>query len=335
MSGPFVHSIDPIIGNIAGVYLWYYGLSYSLGFLSVFRWLRRTRAETGLSAVEVYEASMLLAIGILFGGRFVEVAFYEWSYYADHPLQIAMYWLGGMSTHGILLGAIAGVLCFCRIRGRTFLSMTDELAVPGAFIMGLGRLGNFIDGQIMGAPTDMWWGVVFPDTDIARHPVVLYDGIKNLLIIPLLLWVRRAGALTGIITAHFIFWYGFLRIFVDLFREYRVDVFGLGPGQIFNLFMTGAGIALFLWVKNKRTVSADSKLHLLGSTHRPANASLGLKRGVFALVVVFPLMIPSDWTQDVPARYGKRHSGLEYSWFYPRIVRSGDNDTKNMEPPNP
>ena len=137
-----------------------------------------------------------------------------------------------LSLNGILAGAVIAIYGFCRWRGKPFLRVTDELVIPGAFIMGVGRLGNFVDGQIVGAPTDKWWGVVFPDTDGPRHPVVLYDGIKNLALIPLLLWIRDQRTRPGVVTANFIFWYGFLRIFVDLFREYRVKM--LSPFDLPN-----------------------------------------------------------------------------------------------------
>lgn len=312
----FEHQIDPILGEIAGVYLWYYGLSYTLGFLAVVLWYHHNRIHIGFSLRDVYDASILLMLGVLIGGRFVEVVFYEWDFYGKHPLYVAAYWLGGMSTHGILLGAVIAVYGFCRWRGKSFLKVADELVIPGAFIMGVGRFGNFIDGQIIGAPTDQWWGVVFPDTDGARHPVVLYDGIKNLMLIPFLLWIRASGPKPGIVTAHFIFWYGFLRIFVDLFREYRVDIFGLGPGQEFNIAMALLGIGLYVWVVWRGAPREGG-----GSTvQEQFTAPAAWKRVVLVLLMLFPLVIPSDWTQDVPARYGKRHSGLVHSIIYPEIT---------------
>lgn len=99
----------------------------------------------------------------------------------------------------------------------------------------------------------------FPDTEGFRHPVVLYDGIKNLLFIPFLLFIRSKMPPRGVILAHTILWYGFLRIFVDLFREYRTDLFGFPPGQEFNLFMTICGASmLFLFYRRKHSVKREN-----------------------------------------------------------------------------
>jgi len=307
------------MADVAGVYLWYYGLTYTLGLLSVFLWVRFNRARFGVSLAAAYDAGILLALGVLVGGRFVEVVFYEWDFYGRHLRLIPAYWLGGMATHGILLGAIIACWGYARLYGKPFLAAADQLVIPGALIMGLGRIGNFIDGQIVGAPTDMWWGVVFPDVAGPRHPVVLYDGIKNLLLIPLLLWLRELRLPRGVVTANFIFWYGFLRIFVDLFRDYRVDVFGLGPGQVFNIGMALVGLVLFLWVRRRPAVAAGTISP--GPVADAGTDKRGLiwRRAVFAVLLLFSLVLPSDWTQDVPARYAARHPGLVHSALYPKI----------------
>ena len=204
MIGPFIHEIDPIIGKIGDFYLWWYGLSYTLGFLGVFLWIRRNRTRMAMTDQEMYDLAIFLAAGVLMGGRLVEVIFYEWSYYGQHIWHIPAVWLGGMSTHGILLGAIIGISLFSWLNHRSFLETADMLVIAGAYIMGVGRIGNFIDGQIVGSITDAWWGVQFPDLEGYRHPVVLYDGIKNLFLIPFLLLIRRTDPPRGVMTAHFI-----------------------------------------------------------------------------------------------------------------------------------
>ena len=95
-----------------------------------------------------------------------------------------------MSTHGIFLGGTVGVALYCLLRGKNFLSVADELAIAGAFIMGVCRLGNFIDGQIVGSLSNAPWAIKFPDAEGFRHPVVLYDGLKNLALVPLLILLR-------------------------------------------------------------------------------------------------------------------------------------------------
>jgi phosphatidylglycerol---prolipoprotein diacylglyceryl transferase len=315
----FAHHIDPILGSIAGIHLWWYGLSYTLGFLEVHLYLMRARPRLIMSRRDVWTLSLSIALGVLAGGRAIEVSFDEWPFYREHLSLIPAYWLGGLATHGLLIGAAAGAALYTYVRKKPFLELVDELVIPGAFLMGIGRIGNFIDGQIVGATTDVWWGVQFPDSVGVRHPVVLYDGIKNLLLIPYLLYVRRTNPTPGATAARFVFWYAFLRIFVDLFRDYPTHRLALGTGQTLNIVMTLLGIVLLVRSRLRR-------LGRLAPLQRPAaspyirDQSPSFTQVVaFVIVLVLCLSIPSNWTQDVPARYGHRHAGLEHSALYPAI----------------
>ena len=321
MYGPFVHRIDPIFGEFAGFYLWFYGLSYSLGFLSILFWFKRVRKRLELTINDVYSLTIYLAVGVLVGGRLLEVFFYEWPYYQKHFWQIPAMWLGGMSTHGVLLGVVGGTWLFCRLHGKSLLSIADQLVIPGSYLMGMGRIGNFIDGQIVGSVTNVWWAVQFPDAPWFRHPVVLYDGAKNFLILGLLLLLRRSNPARGILAAHFVFWYGCLRIFVDLFREYPTDLFGIATGQAFNIFMTLLGAFLLFRFSRKRSKEAgDEVLESISALEeRTARRRLWIKRVVLICLILLSLTLPSDWTQDIPARYGKRHARMHYSRSYPHV----------------
>jgi phosphatidylglycerol:prolipoprotein diacylglycerol transferase len=321
MYGPFVHRIDPVFAEIAGLYLWFYGLSYSLGFLSIFLWFKRVRRRLGLTIEAVYNLAIYLAVGVLAGGRLVEVFFYEWPYYREHLRQIPAVWLGGMSTHGVLLGVVVATWLFCRLLGKSLVMIADQLVIPGSYLMGMGRIGNFIDGQIVGSITNVWWAVQFPDAPGFRHPVVLYDGAKNFLILGLLLLLRRSKPAPGMLTAHFVFWYGFLRIFVDLFREYPTNLFGIATGQTFNILMSVVGAFLVFWFSRKQRTAKTDNVSQTAPVSEPQGKqqSLWLKRIVFASLLLFSLTLPSDWTQDIPARYGKRHAGMHYSFLYPHI----------------
>ena len=198
MPGPFVHNIDPIIATVAGVHLWWYGLSYSAGFLNAFLFLRRRREATrALGSDLCYSLVLLLSTGVLVGGRSLVVFSNEWSFYREHPALIPAVWIGGLATHGLIVGGAAGVLTFCVIRRRPFRPIFDVLAIAAAVILGFGRIGNFIDGQIVGSLTSVPWAVRFPEADGFRHPVVLYDGLKNFLLVPVLLFVRAARRAAG------------------------------------------------------------------------------------------------------------------------------------------
>lgn len=317
----FTHHIDPIIASIGGVHLWWYGLSYAIGFLQLRLFLGRHRASLRLTSTEVAALSLAIACGVLIGGRAVEVSFDEWPFYREHPALIPALWLGGMATHGLLIGAGLGTALFTTVRRRPFLELADALVIPGAFLMGIGRIGNFIDGQIVGAATDVWWGVTFPDAAGVRHPVVLYDGLKNLLLIPYLVHVRRTNPTPGATAARFVFWYAFLRLFVDLFRDYPTHRLALGTGQTLNLAMATLGLGLLIRSRLRRLGRLAPRASLASrvpAVSGNAPAPLGLQL-VFALVLLGCLAIPSNWTQDVPARYGKRHPGLGHTWLYPPL----------------
>lgn len=316
--GTYVHNVDPVIGSIFGVHLWWYGLSYTLGFLNAHLFISRNREPLGLSDRSVYNLSLILTGAVLFGGRLVEVAFYEWPFYSENLHLIPALWLGGMASHGLLVGGLIGVWLFSRYNRISFLRLSDALAIPAAFILGVGRIGNFIDGQIVGSVTNVPWAVKFPDAEGFRHPVVLYDGIKNLLIIPVLIYARSRKLPEGVVSGIFLFLYAFLRIFVDLYREYPTTLLGLATGQMLNVLMSLAGVVLIVvpfWIKSKK---ADSPVRVSNEEGK-LPAAIGWRRPLFVAILLFSLIIPSDWTQDIPARYGHRHAGLGYSPLYPRI----------------
>jgi len=319
MFGPFVHSIDPVLADIAGLHAWWYGLGFALGFLQIHLSLRRGRDRLGLSPRDVWSLSLFLVVGVLAGGRLVEVTFDEWPFYRQHLWLIPAYWLGGMATHGLLVGAAAGTGLFAVTHRKPYRALADALVIPGAFLMGMGRIGNFIDGLIVGSVTDVWWAVKFPDADGFRHPVVLYDGAKNLLLMLFLSRVRRTNPTPGATAARFVFWYAFPRIFIDLFRDYPTHRLALGTGQTLNILMAALGVVLLVRSRMRRLGRLGAGSPAKGDSPRGPldRPPLVSQRVALTALVLFCLTIPSNWTQDIPARYGARHPSLRHSWLYP------------------
>jgi phosphatidylglycerol:prolipoprotein diacylglycerol transferase len=307
----FVHRIDPILGTIFGVHVWWYGLSYSVGFLNAYLFLRRRRESLGLSERSLYTLVFGLAVGVLLGGRSLVVFANEWDFYRDHPTLIPAVWIGGLATHGLVIGGTTAVMVFCLLFRRPFRQILDVLAIAAALILGFGRIGNFIDGQIVGIVTTVPWAVKFPDAEGFRHPVVLYDGLKNFLLVPVLLRVHRSGVPAGRVAALFLLLYPTLRIPIDVLRDYPITTWGLPAGQTYNLVMGGAGLLLVLksWLMPGRS----------GPTPFDPPAAPGWQRWAFAGLVAGALVIPSDATRDVPEEYGRRHAGLEHSAIYPDL----------------
>ena len=312
--GPYVHNIDPVIGTIFGIHLWWYGLSYTLGFFNAFNFIKKRRSRLSLTESQVFDLNILIAVCVLVGGRVVEVVFYEWEFYSEHLALIPALWLGGMASHGLLMGGLVAVWIFSRISGKPFLVMTDLLAAPASFILGAGRIGNFIDGQILGSITDVAWAVQFPDADGFRHPVVLYDGLKNLLIIPVLLIVGRRNFPAGFVTGLFLLLYSSIRIPIDIFREYPTSLLGLATGQALNIALSIVGVAVMIIVY-RLPRSGDATV----ASESVDGSGIRWRKIALASILLFCLVIPSDWTQDIPGRYGHRHPGLVHSTLYPRI----------------
>jgi len=306
----FVHHIDPVIGTVLGVHLWWYGLSYALGFLNAHLFLRRRRHGLGLSLRSVYTVTLLLAVGVLVGGRAIVVN-NEWAFYQRHLSLVPAVWIGGLATHGLIIGGAFGVWLFSAIERRPFRPLFDVLAVSAALILAFGRLGNFIDGQIVGRVTSLPWAVQFPNADGFRHPVVLYDGLKNFALVPVLVWIGRRHPPAGRVAAWFLVLYALPRIFIDLLREYPLTLWGLPSGQTFNVTMAvvGAGLLAKSFVRPGRSPVAGVQ----------PEASPSWRRAAFALILLFVLVIPSDATRDVPVRYGARHPGMVHSRIYPAL----------------
>lgn len=311
---PYVHDIDPILFSVGGVHVWWYGLSYAAGFLNAHIFLRRTRERLGLSLQSVYDLTLCLAVGVLAGGRLLVVTVNEWPFYREHLQLIPAIWLGGLATHGLITGGAVGVMIFCVVHRTPYRPVLDALAVAAALILGFGRIGNFIDGQIVGSVTNVVWAVKFPEAAGFRHPVVLYDGLKNFMLVPLLLWVQRRGVPPGRSAATFLLLYPALRIPIDFFRDYHAET--AATGQTLNIVMAIVGALLLLrnWMRANPPSSPAAK-------KRELRGALGWRRLAFAAVLAIPLIIPSDATRDVPSVYGKRHPGLAYSPMYQKIDR--------------
>jgi phosphatidylglycerol:prolipoprotein diacylglycerol transferase len=277
----------------------------------------------------VYEFSIIFALSLLVCGRAFEIIVYEWEYYREHLSQLFSYWRGGMASHGVLIGGLVSFYLYGRLRNKKFLFLADLVVIPGALLLAMGRIGNFINGQICGTLTDVWWAVRFPDMEGLRHPVTLYESAKNFALIPILLAVKRKSRYgEAKLLAHFLFWYGFLRIFTDYFREYGAELLGIGRGQYFNLLMAVSGIILFVWSsrRSRRKAEAAPEQQLgtaaiLSQENWSNKTAIICRRAVFAALIIFAMTIPSSWSKGVLKEYLNRqsfeqvNSGAVEKWF--------------------
>jgi phosphatidylglycerol---prolipoprotein diacylglyceryl transferase len=254
-------SIDPVIFGIGPVQIRWYGLMYVLGFsVSYFLAGKQIAAFKYKALEENFEnLNFVLILCVILGGRLGYVLFYNFSYYMAHPIEILATWNGGMSFHGAALGLVLGGILFCRVKNIDFWKVADIYVITMPIGIGLGRCGNFINGELFGRVTTLPWGMVFPGGGPnPRHPSQLYEALLEGLVLFLLLWPQRdkpwkGGWPHGSILALFLICYGVFRILVEVAREPDPQVgFLLGiftMGQLLSSLMVGGGLLLFWWRK--------------------------------------------------------------------------------------
>ncbi len=244
---------DPIAIHLGPLGIHWYGLMYLVGFLGGL-WLGKWRIRHSVNPViterELDDLLFYIALGVVLGGRLGYVLFYQPAHFLAHPLEIPAVWQGGMSFHGGFLGVLTAVALFTRKYKKRWLPLMDFVALLVPIGLGAGRFGNFVNGELWGRPTDVPWGMVFPQVDnVARHPSQLYEfGLEGIALF-LILWLyarkpRPVGAVSGV----FLIAYGSFRFIVEFTRQ--PDDFlgllslGLSMGQWLSLPMVIAGIWL-------------------------------------------------------------------------------------------
>jgi len=250
--------IDPVAFHVGPLAVHWYGLMYLAGFAAGW-WLgrRRTReAWRGLRAADFDDLLFFVLLGIVVGGRLGYLVFYGHQQLLADPAYAFRVWQGGMSFHGGLLGVIVAMAWFARSRGLAFFQVADfvaPLVPPGLFA---GRIGNFINGNLWGAPTDLPWGMVFRAPaagDLPRHPTQLYEALLEGVVLFAMLWLySRSPRPLRTVSGLFLLGYGVMRFAVEFLREPDAHLgylaFGwLTMGQLLTVPMIVAGIALLWW----------------------------------------------------------------------------------------
>ncbi len=245
--------INPEIVRFGPLAIRWYGLMYLLGFLAAYYLVRYQLKEKNLAKLIPHLENLLfwLALGLIIGARLGHVLFYFPGYYFRHPLEIPAIWHGGMSFHGGLLGVLIVGIIYARKYRLDFWFWADLFVVPAPIGLGLGRIGNFINGELYGRPTNVPWAMIFPaGGPIPRHPSQIYEAFGEGLVLFLIMWkVRNKSWPSGYKFALFLVSYGIIRFFIEFFREPDKGVslaFGwMTRGQVFCLLMIICGILIF------------------------------------------------------------------------------------------
>ena len=232
---------------------------YLIAFVSAYFILPIQAAikRVAVTSEEISDLISYVAFGVILGGRLGYTLFYAPAFYFAHPLKIFSVWEGGMSFHGGLLGVIIAGFLFCKKRRRSFYELADISMISVAIGLGLGRIGNFINGELFGRQTDLPWCMVFPMGGPAcRHPSQLYQAILEGVFISAILWfLSKKDLAKGTLFWAFIFFYGLFRLLVEFVREPDAHLgffFGFfSMGQLLSLPMLLTG-GMMMWRLNQR-----------------------------------------------------------------------------------
>jgi len=255
---------DPVALSLGPVHIHWYGLTYLTAF-GLFYWLAVRRAaqapfaQAGWHRQAIEDLLFFGVMGVILGGRLGYVLFYKPAHYLAHPGEILAVWQGGMAFHGGLLGVIAAMALYARLRQRSFREVADLVAPCVPIGLAAGRLGNFVNGELWGrvASADLPWAMVFPQSgsDLPRHPSQLYQfALEGLLLFAVLQWYGRKPRPLGRVAALFLIGYGTLRFVAEAFRE-PDDFLGLlalnlSMGQWLCVPMVALGA--LMWVTAKK-----------------------------------------------------------------------------------
>jgi phosphatidylglycerol:prolipoprotein diacylglycerol transferase len=260
-------AFDPVLIHIGPLAIRWYALSYILGILLGWAYARALiRSErlwggntskklAPMTIVDFDDFVLWVTLGIILGGRTGYVLFYNLPHFIAHPLEIFQLWQGGMSFHGGFTGCVLAVLLFARSRGISVLSLGDITCAVAPIGLFLGRIANFINGELWGRATDVPWAMVFPaGGPIPRHPSQLYEAtLEGLVLLIILAVMIRAGALKrpGLIIGSFAVLYAIARSTCEFFREPDAQLGflwgGATMGQLLSIPLLLAGLAFIAY----------------------------------------------------------------------------------------
>jgi len=257
---------EPVILSLGPLSLRWYGLMYLAGF--GFAWVlankRARREDINWSRDQVSDVIFYGALGVILGGRLGSVLFYNFDRFLQDPFMLIRVWEGGMSFHGGLIGVMLALWYFARRNKKTFLTVADFVTPLVPLGLGFGRIGNFINNELWGKPTDLPWGVMIEPGAAALHPSQLYEAFLEGLVLFFILWIysakpRAAGTVSGL----FLVCYGVFRFAIEFVRMPDADLgylaFGwVTMGQILSIPMIAGGVFLINWAGKRKEMNNET-----------------------------------------------------------------------------
>ena len=246
----YIHDLNPVLINFGFFEVRWYSLAYIFGIL-VGWWLAKRIIDFKIqNKIIDFDSKIFddlisyIIISMIIGGRFGYIIFYNLSYYLNNPFDTLKIWQGGMSFHGALIGIILGTYLFSKKVKINYFFFLDLIACVAPIGIFFGRIANFINGELYGKPSGLFWSVIFPEVDkIPRHPSQLYEAALEgiMLFVILITLIYKKSIRTGVVSALFMVFYGFFRIASEQFREPDAQI-----GYLFSLFSMGSILSFFM-----------------------------------------------------------------------------------------
>ncbi len=243
----YIHNLEPVVFTLGPLVIRWYSLAYIFGIIFAFKYVLFLEQKYQLKLTDkkrLEDLTFTIILGIILGGRIGYTLFYNFAYYSVNPIEIFFIWQGGMSFHGGLIGFTLAVLFYAKKHQQDFLRYMDVLACSVPLGLFLGRIANFINGELYGRVTDVAWAVIFPLADnLPRHPSQLYEALLEGVLTFIILyyafaqkaWRDKPGSCAGL----FLMCYALSRIFVEFFREPDEQI-----GFIFSIISMGQLLSL-------------------------------------------------------------------------------------------
>ena len=232
----YTHDINPILISIGFIDLYWYGAMYAISFILIDYLMKKDNVGDDIFTVFLIDKILIVSLfSLLIGGRLGYVIFYYFDYYSENLYKILYIWEGGMSFHGALIGIIVGLFYISIKEKINFLKLTDFVVIYIPIGLFLGRIGNFINSELYGSPTNASWGVIFPlIDDIPRHPSMLYEAIlEGLILFYVKLVISKSKPNKGILTSLFLIMYSVFRTFVEFIRVPDIQI-----GHLYSNWLT-------------------------------------------------------------------------------------------------
>ena len=257
-------NVDPVLVEIGPLAIRWYGLLFMFSFLFGYKILENVFKRESVKLELLDKLAMYVGLGTIIGARLGHCLFYQADYYLSHPIEIIMIHQGGLASHGAAFGIIIGMYLFCRKHKTTFLWIADRVVMVVALAATFIRIGNLMNSEIVGQPTDGSWGFIFQRLHeippVPRHPTQLYEASYYLLVfgvLQFLYWKKNSGQIPGRIFGIFLLMVFGFRFFVEFLKENQVDFEGglpLNMGQWLSIPFIA--FAIYLLRKPKTSASA-------------------------------------------------------------------------------